>query len=337
MPVHEKASKIAKDSILTITLAGLLVVAYLLILMYTYNSLTQAAENEILKSTSNAATSISRIIDVDHSQVEMLADELNAKYNELNPNRTLDLETIKGEMKDFLKDNKPVDSILISFFFSDATFINSSGETGEIKDFDNFTKKFSNSQIFVTDISDQNYENCVHFYETVKNTNGSVIGYLTTTYKFDDVLSNCYDVAEKVNGLHNVMFTDNGSIVINTDSKGSSFESVSNLYEYLRKNEYDGHLPTADEPQSSTSINTFYTDISKNIIAIAPISDIEGLYIGRIMPTSAMYATTGKLIVFMTLASFLFFFVLIVIGYRYYKSLTETSNRIKNIAYTDPQ
>ena len=133
MPVHEKASKIAKDSILTITLAGLLVVAYLLILMYTYNSLTQAAENEILKSTSNAATSISRIIDVDHSQVEMLADELNAKYNELNPNRTLDLETIKGEMKDFLKDNKPVDSILISFFFSDATFINSSGETGETK------------------------------------------------------------------------------------------------------------------------------------------------------------------------------------------------------------
>ena len=46
MPVHEKASKIAKDSILTISLAGLLVVAYLLILMYTYNSLTQAAENE---------------------------------------------------------------------------------------------------------------------------------------------------------------------------------------------------------------------------------------------------------------------------------------------------
>ena len=336
MPVHEKASKIAKDSILTISLAGLLVVAYLLILMYTYNSLTQAAENEILKSTSNASVSIARIIDVDHSQVEMLAGELTAKYDELNPNRALDIETIKGEMMDFLKENKPVDSLLTSFFFSDATFVNSLGETGEIKDFDNFTKKFSNSQIFVTDIDNQNYENCVHFYSQVKNLNGSTIGYLTTTYKFDDVLSNCYDVTEKVNGLHNVMFTSNGSVIINTDSKGSSFESVTNLYEYLKKNKYNGHLPSAEEPQSSTSINTFYTDVSKNIIAIAPIPDMQGLYIGRIMPTSAMFATTGKLIVFMTLASFLFFFVLIVIGYRYYKSLTETSNRIKNIAYTDP-
>lgn len=336
MPANEKTSRIAKDSILTIALAGLLVVAYLLILMYTFNNLTQVAENEILKSTSNASVSIARIIEVDNSQLGIISDELTEKYKELNPNRNLDMETIKSEMLDFLKDNQPVDSCLLSFYFSDATYINSLGETGKIDDFDAFEKNFSNSKIFSTNIQNQDYENCVHFYRQVKNLNGNTIGYIISTYKYDETLANCYDTAEKVNGLHNVMFTGNGSIVINTDSKGSSFESVTNLYDYLSKNDYNGHLPSVKEPQGSTSINSFYTDISKNVIAIAPVSNIDNLYIARIMPTSAMLAATGKLIVFMTLASFLFFFILIVVGYRYYKSLTETSNRIKNIAYTDP-
>lgn len=54
------------------------------------------------------------------------------------------------------------------------------------------------------------------------------------------------------------------------------------------------------------------------------------------MPSSSMFADTGKLIVFMILATFLFFFVLVVIAYRYYKNITETSNRIKEVAFTDP-
>lgn len=336
MPTNEKNSRFAKDSILTIVLAGVLVVAYLLILMYTFNNLTQTAENEILKSTSNASLSIAKIINVDNSQLGMLADELNEKYKELNPNRAMDLDTIKGEMADFLKNNKPADSVQLSFYFVDSTFMNSLGETGKIDDFKAFEKNFSNSKIFSTDIQNDKFENCVHFYREIKNINGNSFGYIVSTYKYDETLSNCYDTAEKINGLHNVMFTGNGSIVLNTDVKGSDFESVDNLYDYLKKKQYNGHLPSVNEPQSTTSINSFYTDVSKNVIAISPVSEIDNLYIARIMPTSAMLAETGRLIVFMTLASFLFFFILIVVGYRYYKSLTETSNRIKNIAYTDP-
>lgn len=336
MPTNEKNSRFAKDSILTIVLAGILVVAYLLILMYTFNNLTQAAENEILKSTSNASISIAKIINVDNSQLGILADELTEKYKTLNPNRALDLDTVKGEMADFLRKNKPADSVELSFFFVDSTSLNSLGETGTIDNFKAFEKNFSNSKIFSTDIQNPKYENCVHFYREIKNTNGLSFGYIVSTYKYDETLSNCYDTAEKINGLHNVMFTGNGSIILNTETKGSDFESVNNLYDYLKQKKYNGHLPSIDAPQSSTSINSFYTDVSKNVIAISPVSGIDNLYIARIMPTSAMLAETGRLIVFMTLASFLFFFILIVVGYRYYKSLTETSNRIKNIAYTDP-
>ncbi|MDO5448964.1 MAG: EAL domain-containing protein, partial [Clostridia bacterium] len=336
MPANEKTSKLAKDSILTIVLAGILVVAYLLILMYTFNNLTQAAENEILKSTSNASISIAKIINADNSQLGVIADELTQKYKELNPNRALDLDAVKGEMMDFLKKSQPEDSVQLGFYFSDSTYMTSLGETGEIDDYKAFEKNFSNSEMFSTDIQNEKFENCVHFYREIKNLNGISFGYIVSTYKYDETLSSCYDTAEKINGLHNVMFTGNGSIVLNTDVKGSDFESVSNLYDYLKKKQYNGHLPSVDDPQGSASINSFYTDVSKNIIAIAPVSEIGNLYIARIMPTSAMLAATGKLIVFMTLASFLFFFILIVVGYRYYKSLTETSNRIKNIAYTDP-
>ena len=332
MPVKKKIKLLERDSIRTIFLAALFVFAYFLILIYTYNSLTQTAQNDIVKATSNAATSLSRIIEADKAQIDSVAAELSVKA----PDLIVDNSFYNEEMIQYLASVKPEDSVMLSFFYKDAKFITSLGQSGEISNIDDFESHLSDSEVFTANVAKEINGNFVHYYRKIVDENGELLGYLTGTYDYTDTLARCYSTSSDIKDLHDVIFNSNGQIIVCSNTEGSQLEGVENLYKFLQHNKYGGTLPDAKNPLNTAVVNTYVSDTYKYVVAISPVNGVNDIYIAHIMPSSAMYADTGKLILFMILATFLFFFVLVVIAYRYYKNITETSNRIKSIAFTDP-
>ena len=328
MPVNKKIKILEKDSVRNIILASLFVFAYFLILIYTYNSLTQTAQTDIAKATSNAAISLSRIIEADSAQVDIISGEISSKASEIG---ALDSKSLK-EMGKYLASIKPENSVGLAYFYADSTYITSDGVVGEATDMDHFNSSKATRYAFTYNIPNMDDKDHIHYFRPIKSE-GSIIGYLTVTYDYRDTLADCYSTPADIKQLTDIIFSEDGTIILRAGSKNSQFADVTNLFAFLKRNMYDGTLPISEKEAGT---NTFISSSYKFVVATSPIEGNEGLFIAHIMPSSAMYADTGKLILFMILATFLFFFVLVVIAYRYYKNITETSNRIKTVAFTDP-
>lgn len=209
MPIKQKAKLLRKDSITSIILATIFVFVYFLILIYTYNSLTNTAENEILKATSNAATSLSRIIAADSVQMDALADDINSRTE----NAGFFKSENQAKMSDFLAKKKPEDCIMSTFFYADSTFITSLGSNGNISDIKDFEAKISNSNIFAINVAEQVNKNFIHYYREITDNSGNLLGYVTTTYDYSGTLSRCYNTSEDVENIHDILFTIDGTII----------------------------------------------------------------------------------------------------------------------------
>ena len=336
MPNYDKKLRLTGTSLAAICLATLFVVAYIFIIVYTYTNLFENATDSVLNSTVNTATSMSRIIEADVSQMNVLAAELNAGGKNYDKD--------KDAMTQYLVANKPEDCIMLSFFYADQTdgivCSTSFGVTSNVgPTIEQFEAAIADAPIFATNITPnyriENVETSYVYYYRKIVTDGNVLGYLVATYDYSTTLKDSYSSQYYDIDALNLMFTSDGTIILNEATNESDFYNLDNLSTFLAEHSYTGTAIT-EGSNAEASINTFVTDRSKYVIAISPIDSTSNIYIARILPSRALFEDTGDLLIFMTLASFMFFFAIVLIAYRYYKSVSETSRRIKDIAYTDP-
>ena len=329
MPVKSKNSILQKSSILTIILAVLFIIIYFLIIGYSYNSLVKAAEADVYKSTDNAAVTFSRVLESDVSYLELLSTDIKTSGFDLKKADTA------NEVQIFLIAEAQNDKSTLTFYYPDGTYVSSDGGKGKIEDTSILEPLTNDLIIFEKSAEDENTR-LVTRCRAVKDQDGNLLGYLGATYDYSLALEDCYSSTQKTSNLHDIIFVADGTIVSCSNKKDSAFEDVENLYDFLGSHNFIGSLPSKLAVPSGTSVNTFASDGIKYVIAMSPVPGANGVFIARTMPSSTMFAFTGRIILFMIFASLLFFFVIAIIAYRYYKSINETSNLIREVAYADP-
>ena len=328
MPEKKNISILQKNTLLTLMLAVLFVIAYFLIIGYSYNSLVRIAEEDVSRSTLNAATSFEKILEADSTEMDYIAAELKSSDVDLTDSEDTDA------MLEFLTGMKPEGNTSLAFIYEDLTYITSDGDKDVAEDFEDYKGRISDNDIFKD--SATNEDNLVRRFRPITNGHGDVVGWLVGIYDYSRTLEECYSSTRSISNLHDIIFVKDGSIATCSNIKDSEFEKYDNLYTFLKEHEYSGKLPDTDHPIDSAETKTMVIDNVKYFISVVPITNVSGLFIAHTMPTSSMFANTGKIILFMVLASLLFFFILAIIAYRYYKSINATSNIIKEVAFADP-
>ncbi len=323
MPDQLKKLKLNRTVALTVLLIVVFIFAYIFILTYTYDKLKMAATDSVITATSNAGNSLSMTVQNNSNQMNLFATELRDANN-----------FDKNYIKYYLKSNVPSDCVALTFIFKDGTYVTSDGKDDKINSFANFDDVAKTSPLFITPAQASGNPNYVHFFRQVKEGN-KVKGYLIGTYDYVNVLWDSYSNETYDEGSVNILFDASGSIIMNTADETSDLYQCENLYDFLLEHHYDGVIPS-DGNVTSTSADFFTTDAAKFIIALGPVENCDNLYIARVLPSQSLFLQTGDLLLFMTLASLLFFFAIVLIAYRYYKSMSLTSNKIKDVAYTDP-
>lgn len=328
MPEKIRTNIMRRNTVLTMLLAVLFIIAYFLIIGYSYNSLVRMAEEDVLKSTNNAATSFAKILEADNSQMDLAASDLkSSSVNLTNPD---DSEALSEFLLSHISDS----NMSLAFIYDDLSYLTSSGDEGVAEGFEDYKGRISDNDIFVE--SARNKDNLVRRFRAITDGKGEVIGYLVGIYDYSKTLEECYSSSRTINNLHDIIFVSDGSIATCSNRAGSVFDSYDNLFTFLKDHAYSGQLPDKKNPIGTAEVNSVVVDNLKYFFAVAPVETVDGLYIAHTLPSSAMFATTGKIIIFMIFASLLFFFVIAILAYRYYKSLNETSNLIKDVAYADP-
>lgn len=323
MPEQLKKLKLNRTVALTVLLIAVFIFAYIFILTYTYEKLKDAAADSVISATSNAGTNISMTIQTNSSQMDLLATELVDSGN-----------FDKNSIKKYLEKNVPSDGVSLTFIYKDGFYITSEGKKGHLASFKNFTNATKLSPLFIPPTYTDGNPNLVHYSREIKS-NGKIQGYLLGTYDYATTLSSSYSNEAYDEGSVNILFDATGSIILNTSPEDFDLYGCSNIFNFLADHGYDGEIPKKLDI-STTYANFFTTDAAKYIIAIGPVEDVDDLFIARVLPSQSLFLQTGDLLLFMTLASLLFFFAIVLIAYRYYKSMTSTSNKIKNVAFTDP-
>ncbi len=329
MPEQIKKLKLNRTVSLTVLLIVVFIFSYIFLLTFTYNKLEKAASESVIGATSNAGTNISMVIQNNVSQMDIIQADIISRID------WHDKANLKSNISTYVKSNIPTDALMLTFFYPDGSYITSFGQTGKITDIKGFETSIAGSPLFISNVTGESNPNNVYYYREIKIDKNSY-GYVVVAYDYGTLLKQSYSNETYNDGAINILFDASGSVILNTDTEAmTELSGKSNFFSFLTDHKFDGTIPENGQFKTTTT-HLFTTEAAKYIVAIGPVDQYEDLGIARILPSQSLFLETGDLLLFMTVASFLFFFAIVLVAYRYYKSIATTSNRIKNIAYTDP-
>ncbi len=325
-----KNPTLTKASIITITITSIFVFAYIFVIAYTYNNLVTSGSKNLLSSTERSSASFSRTISSDISQMHYLSNEFVRHYSE-NNNGHSEIEHLNS----FISGTYSSGCEVLSFVTTTGKYYSSIGTSGTVA-MDEFLKTIKSSDFFFLSNKGKTSSNYAQFHETI-TVNGEVKGYLIGTYNLMAPLNEAYDDDTYSEKSINMIVDENGTIISTTEKK--HYDQIpENLFDFIDENKHKNvSLLLNKKIESDTSsINVLVVNGKKYVLALAKIDDYPSFYVARFLPYSALFEQTGHLIVFMTIASLLFFFSIVLIGYKYYKSITENTKRVQTVALTDP-
>lgn len=326
-----KKHLLTKASIVTIIVITAFVFAYVFVIAYTYGNLFTTGSNNLLSSTEGSAATFSKVVSGNISQMNYLASEFTEHYDS-NEDDNSEIE----HLKEFISGTYSSSCEALTFIKTDGTYCSTTGKSGSV-DIEKFLKKIDSSEIFVANDGDEASSDYAYFYKEI-TVNGEVKGYLLGKYNLAASLNETYSDEMYIDESVNMLITDKGEIIIST-SVNQVFDKVpSNFFDFIDKNKYESVSSLVDNSRSSNraKVTTLIINDNKYVAAFAPLNDHPQYYVARILPSSAIFEQTGHLLAFMTVASLCFFFGIVLVGYKYYKSTTETTKRVQSVALTDP-
>lgn len=322
---------LTKTSIITIFIVMAFVFAYVFVIAYTYGNLFSTGSDNLLKSTESSAATFSKVVANGMSQMNYLASGFTEHYKE-----NADEKEEIAYLNSLISGSYSSSCEALTFVRTDGHFFSSKGGSGTTN-MEKFLRNISTSEIVVAYDDDRISSDYAHFHKTI-TVDGEVKGYLIGTYNFVAALNKTYSNEIYKDESVNMLITDKGYIVISTYANASLGKIPNNFFDFIDKNKYKSFSSLIDDKKNNNKagVTTIIINDNKYVAAFAPLDDYPQFYVARILPSSAIFEQTGQLLAFVTIASLCFFFEIVLVGYRYYKTMTETTKRIQSVALTDP-
>ncbi len=324
-----------KTSLVTIVVAALFVFAYVFIISYTYDNLLETSRSAFLKATVSSTTSFSKVMSSNMSQMDYISHELTEKVRESEESGK---ELTPGYLSTFLSKKEPTSCVMIAYVSVNGDFYTSTGETGHT-DYKQIEERLDKAPLFLTKTNNEGQNKDYGFYYRDIKVNGKLKGRLFGAYNFDKLLKEISDDDIYKDNSINMILSGKGHVYISSATKNApKFDTTKNFLEFAEQNRFGEKtfLLSDGKKDDRSYVSTLLIDGQKYAAAFSPLPDYADLYIARVIPSRVLFSQTGNLLAFLTVASLCFFFAIVLIAYRYYKTVTETTDKIQSVALMDP-
>ncbi|NLL63359.1 MAG: EAL domain-containing protein [Ruminococcaceae bacterium] len=327
----EKERSITKTSLTSVFVAILFVIAYVLMITFTYNRLFLNAADAVLKSAISSATSFSKVIISDNSQMDFVHSEFMQTFEKDKKEMT------RKNLTNFFNEVIPNNCYSLTFFTTDGDYISSTGETGKISNIESFKKAIGETDFFVTNIFEGISKDFVH-YTRIVEIDGKTHGYIVGMYNYGKVFNDLFPTELYKDNSLNIIVDKKGSILFSTKDYHSGTFETDNFFKLIEEHKYDSQLVFLENKNAlvDSEIATISIDGKNYCVAYASVEDLSGLYIARILPVNSLFSQTGMLLTFLVLTSLMFLLSVVILSYRYYKTIGASNIRVKTVAFLDP-
>ena len=312
-------------------IAAVFIIVYLTVLTFTYSKTQQTAEDSLLHATATAKITVASAIDADVRQTNNLTRELSGILSNASSDEYCDI--LKKLHKNVVSSSFNKVTLLIDDHYYSST--GKSGIVDKVKEEE--IKKYLEQEIFAYDGELNNNEQTVVMVRDIK-LNDNKTCYVVCLYEHSEILNNCYSDKYYAENGTNLFFTNDGNFIFAPDNKNNVFTNESNIFSAIEKYKVNNNPPRKEiYDEFTASVTTIEVNGLKYAVTYTqsqnPQYDFD---IARIVPTKDLFSITGNLLSTIFIASVIFFFVIITLAYRFFKATKSTSEKIKNIAYTDP-
>ncbi len=322
-----------KDALLAMLITMIFILSYIMVVFYTYNRVETMAQDTLLQSTVSSATSFHKIIENDMAQVQYAANKYTAEYASIDDtNRAEFLNTFieaqgnTGNCKKLL------------YVSADGFFTYSDGVTGKIADGVTTDAAMKAKGPVLADLSTFEAVNkqLAYIYCPIV-LEGKAVGLLVGTFDYNSVLAETYPTEYYNEQSSNLIINTDGRVVLDAAGKIDTYLGQGSFFDYI-----DTHMKSSYEytgknlGETTATVVTVIDGSEKYAMAIVKPHSECNILIVRIIPSNVLFAETGNILVFLTIASLIFFFAIIVVAYKFYKTLSASTEKVKSIAYGDP-
>ena len=322
-----------KNAITTMAIIAIFILSYVLVVLYTYNRIETMAQDTLLQSAVSSATSFHKIIENDMAQVQYAANKFAEEYPSINDsniakflNTFIDAQGGMGNCKRLM------------YVKPDGFFTYSDGVSGKVAEGVKMDAAMAVTEPVLADLStfDAVDKHLAYIYCPVI-VNNETVGLLIGSFDYNTVLSETYPSEYYTSESSNLIINTEGQVVLDATGSVDSYIGRGSFFDYLEEHADAEYTFDSGTIEASTAhVVSVIEGEEKYAMAIVKPHDDCKILIVRIIPSGALFAQTGNILVFLTIASLFFFFALMVVAYKFYKTLSASTEKIRSIAYVDP-
>lgn len=328
--MHKDSKLIKRNGYFSVSIALTFVIVYILIIAYTCNKVEVISHDTLLKSNMTSATSISTSINTDISYIKFIASELSNNPEKLTPEKGIQ------SLKAFLSSEKSTSLRVVGYSETDGDYYATDGRSGKLPT-DILTKvldgiKNNKKLVDVFNAKTKYTYICVPVFSGTECV-GATVGF----FDYSSIFTNSTPIEYFSEESTTLLVNADGTILSQSDENLKIFEGK-DFFKYIKENasnslfDRNGAVKESEDHQAFVIIS----GQKKYSVAFSKIDCDSDVYIATVVPSSALFSQSGTLIASITIASFLFFFAILTIAYKFYKSLKSSSEEIETIAYQDP-
>lgn len=324
---------LTKNAITPIIIVAFSIISYVLVIVYTYNRIETMTQDTLLQSAVSSATSFHKIIENDMAQIQYTANKFTEEYPSINDDNTAEfLNTFINAQQDSGNCKR------LLYVKKDGSFIYSDGSTGKVASNIKMDKVMSVTEPVFADLAtfEAVDKKLAYIYCPVV-VSGENVGLLIGTFDYNSVLLETYPTEYYYEESKNLVINTEGKVVLDANDTIDGYSDQVNFFEYIKEHATGKYTLDDDTSEASSAhVISVIDGEEKYAIAIVRPDDDCNILVVRIVPSGVLFAQTGNILVFLTVASILFFFALMIVAYKFYKTLAASTEKIKNIAYVDP-
>ncbi len=322
-----------KNAITSMTIVAIFILSYVLVVLYTYNRIETMAQDTLLQSAVSSAASFHKIIENDMAQIQYAANKFGEEYPSIDDTNTatflntfIDAQGGMGNCKRLL------------FVKPDGMFTYSDGVAGKVAESVNMDVVMTATEPVLADLStfEAVDKKLAYIYCPVVVC-GENVGLLIGAFDYNTALSETYPSQYYNEESINLIINTNGKVVLDATGAVNGYVGKDNFFDYIREHATQEYTLDGENLEAATAhVVSVIEGEEKYAMAIVRPHDDCNILIVRIIPAGVLFAQTGNILVFLTIASLFFFFALMFVAYKFYKTLSASTEKIRNIAYVDP-
>ncbi len=322
-----------KNAITSMAIVAVFIFLYVLVVLYTYNRIETMAQDTLLQSAVSSATSFHKVIENDMAQVQYAANKFSEEYPSINEQNTAAfLNTF------ILAQGNNGNCQRLLYVEPDGTFTYSDGTSGKVADGVKMEAAMAATEPVLADLStfEAVDKHLAYIYCPVV-VDGQNVGLLIGTFDYNTVLTETYPTEYYNEESSNLIINTEGKVVLDASGTVDHYIGRGSFFDYIKEHAAEEYTLDAANMEAATAhVVSVIEGEEKYAMAIVRPHDECNILIVRIMPSGVLFAQTGNILVFLTIASLFFFFALMVVAYKFYKTLSASTEKIRSIAYVDP-